>query len=88
MHGSMFPGPKRSRFAFERYTFAVHTGGLVKKYFVGFATAVALISVVPAQAINNVVPEPSSSAQLIVGLIALAGLALVARKYVSRPEAE
>jgi len=87
LHVSMLPGPKRSRFTFERYTFVVHTGGHVKKYFVAFATAVVLISVVPAQA-TVTVPEPSSSAQLVVGLLAVAGLALVARKYVSRPEAE
>ena len=52
-----------------------------------FAVAVALISALPAHAVAPV-PEPSSSAQLIVGLLVVAGLALVARKYVSRPEAE
>lgn len=60
----------------------------MKKFSVTFATAVVLVSVVSAQAAPAVVPEPSSSAQLVVGLLVVAGLALVARKYASRPEAE
>ena len=83
----MFLGPKQSNLAFERSTLALQTGGNVKKFFVGFATAVVLVSVVPAQA-TSIVPEPSTATQLGVGLAVLAGLALIARKYVSRPEAE
>jgi glycerol uptake facilitator-like aquaporin len=73
---------------FGFYCTSANLGETVKKFSVTFATAVVLVSVVSAQAAPAVVPEPSSSAQLVVGLLVVAGLALVARKYASRPEAE
>jgi MYXO-CTERM domain-containing protein len=51
------------------------------------AAAVVLVSVAPAYATASV-PEPSSFVQLAAGLFVLGGLALVARKRVSRNEAE
>jgi MYXO-CTERM domain-containing protein len=62
----------------------------VRKLGLAMATVVALVSVAPAYAVGPaaVVPEPSSSAQLVLGLVVLAGLALVARKRLSRNEAE
>jgi MYXO-CTERM domain-containing protein len=63
----------------------------VRKFGLAMATIVALVSVAPAYALGpNIVPipEPSSSAQLVLGLVVLAGLALVARKRLSRNEAE
>jgi len=50
------------------------------------AAAVALVTVVPAHAIN--VPEPSSFVQVAAGLFVLGGLALFARKRISSDEAD
>jgi predicted transporter len=60
----------------------------MKKVLFATATVVALMSVAPLQAIPAVVPEPSSFVQLAAGLFVLGGLALVARKRMSRNEAE
>jgi MYXO-CTERM domain-containing protein len=60
----------------------------MKKLLFAAATVVALMSVVPLQAIPAPVPEPSSFVQLAAGLFVLGGLALVARKRTSRNEAE
>jgi len=63
----------------------------VRKLGLAMATVVALVSVAPAYAGGLYIvpiPEPSSSAQLVLGLVVLAGLALVARKRLSRNEAE
>jgi MYXO-CTERM domain-containing protein len=59
----------------------------MKKTVLAMATVVALISVAPAYA-SITVPEPSGSAQLALGLLALGGLALFARKRASRNEAK
>jgi len=60
----------------------------MRKLLLATATVVALMSVVPAQAGTAVVPEPSSFVQLAAGLFVLGGLALVARKRMSRNEAK
>jgi MYXO-CTERM domain-containing protein len=51
------------------------------------AAVVALVTVVPAHAVSPV-PEPSSFVQLAAGLFVLGGLAFVARRRMSRNEAE
>jgi hypothetical protein len=60
----------------------------MKKILFATAAVVALMSVVPLQASGVPVPEPSSFVQLAAGLFVLGGLAFVARKRMSRNEAE
>jgi MYXO-CTERM domain-containing protein len=61
----------------------------MKKIVLAAASVVALMSVVPAHADRILVaPEPGSSAQLVVGLFALGGLALIARKRIAKNQAE
>jgi predicted transporter len=60
----------------------------MKKIALAAASVVALMSVVPAQAVPGTVPEPSSFVQLAAGLFVLGGLALVARKRISSTDAE
>jgi MYXO-CTERM domain-containing protein len=59
----------------------------MKRLVLASAVVIAMVSVAPAYA-SLAVPEPSSSAQLIVGLLALGGLALFARKRASTHEAK
>jgi hypothetical protein len=57
------------------------------KKLVLVAAVVALLTVTPAHAFNDV-PEPSSFVQLAAGLFVLGGLALFARKRISSDEAD